>query len=92
MNGGAIALGHPLDKSFLSFHLEGVVDMYTIRCTGTRQIVSGLNELRRRRGKVELYLTWFKLFIPNIYFCRFSSLQCVLGQEWVQQVFFCGNK
>lgn len=34
VNGGAIALGHPLG------------------CTGARQIVTGLNELRRRRGKV----------------------------------------
>lgn len=34
VNGGAIALGHPLG------------------CTGARQIATGLNELRRRNGKV----------------------------------------
>ncbi|KAN0136126.1 Thiolase, N-terminal domain containing protein [Lactarius tabidus] len=36
VNGGAIALGHPLDK----------------KTTGVRQIVTGLNELERRGGKV----------------------------------------
>ncbi|GAA5918992.1 hypothetical protein JCM1841_002678 [Sporobolomyces salmonicolor] len=34
VNGGAIALGHPLG------------------CTGTRQIATGLNEIRRRGGKI----------------------------------------
>ncbi|KAI0068296.1 thiolase [Artomyces pyxidatus] len=36
VNGGAIALGHPLDEY----------------CTGARQIATGLNELKRRGGKV----------------------------------------
>ncbi|GAA6031753.1 hypothetical protein JCM8097_001971 [Rhodosporidiobolus ruineniae] len=34
VNGGAIALGHPLG------------------CTGARQVATGLNELRRRQGKI----------------------------------------
>jgi len=54
VNGGAIALGHPLDKSFLISLLLGVIDTWTpIRCTGTRQIVTGLSELGRRQGKVK---------------------------------------
>ena len=52
VNGGAIALGHPLDK-----FLPGTVDNSTytfgyLRCTGARQIATGLNELERRKGKV----------------------------------------
>ena len=69
MNGGAIALGHPLDKSFLNFLLlQGGIDMWTpIRCTGTRQIVTGLSELGRRQGKVECNCSEVS-FLTNIYF------------------------
>ncbi|KAF8877893.1 thiolase [Infundibulicybe gibba] len=42
VNGGAIAFGHPLDKC----------NNWPIRNTGTRQIATGLHELRRRRGKI----------------------------------------
>ncbi|KAI0347814.1 thiolase [Trametopsis cervina] len=44
VNGGAVAFGHPLDEyqSFSAFP----------RCTGARQVATGLNELERRNGKV----------------------------------------
>ncbi|KAI0271419.1 thiolase [Gloeopeniophorella convolvens] len=44
VNGGGIALGHPLDKS--------LTDGADLRATGARQIATGLNELERRGGKV----------------------------------------
>lgn len=89
MNGGAIALGHPLDKSNLHFLSQGGLIFDVLRCTGARQIVTGLNELRRRRGKVVMYE--FGMGSPNIFVCRSSLRPCVLGQEWVRQVFFCGR-
>jgi acetyl-CoA acyltransferase 1 len=52
VNGGAIALGHPLDKS-RSTEISFWVDVaLCLRATGARQIVTGLNELNRRDGKV----------------------------------------
>ena len=54
VNGGAIALGHPLDMSLFelrSGHVKLTL-MAPSRCTGARQIATGLNELSRRKGKV----------------------------------------
>jgi len=53
VNGGAIALGHPLDKSTLP-HLcqHAEPSMACSRCTGARQIATGLSELQRRKAKV----------------------------------------
>ncbi|KIY45779.1 thiolase [Fistulina hepatica ATCC 64428] len=45
VNGGAIAFGHPLDKLHSCFALD-------IRCTGARQVATGLNELNRRGQRV----------------------------------------
>ena len=56
--GGAIALGHPLDKLLLCYarrcHAD---DGYGVssRCTGARQIATGLNALSRRNGKVSAF-------------------------------------
>lgn len=55
VNGGAIALGHPLDESrflFLFATAEADRGVRWLRCTGARQIATGLNELQRRNGKV----------------------------------------
>jgi acetyl-CoA acyltransferase 1 len=54
VNGGAIALGHPLDKSYCYFKISREIDLRStrLRATGARQIVTGLNELERRNGKV----------------------------------------
>ncbi|KAG5647580.1 hypothetical protein DXG03_008933 [Asterophora parasitica] len=55
VNGGAIAFGHPLDK----YHPQAPImanEILTLlrwaRCTGARQLVTGLNELARRNQKV----------------------------------------
>ncbi|KAF5374995.1 hypothetical protein D9758_000445 [Tetrapyrgos nigripes] len=53
VNGGAIALGHPLDKLFISTTSLFLIFIFGyIRCTGARQIATGLNELHRRQGKI----------------------------------------
>lgn len=53
VNGGAIAIGHPLDKSICLFpSLPSSNSRSSLRCTGARQIATGLNELDRRNGKV----------------------------------------
>lgn len=55
VNGGAIALGHPLDKSSLQLHWYAtrlMVAWALLRCTGARQIATGVHELIRRNGKV----------------------------------------
>ena len=59
VNGGAIALGHPLDKFPPSYLLLVLTTTgLPVRCTGARQIATGLNALSRRNGKVEhLYIS-----------------------------------
>ena len=53
VNGGAIALGHPLDMSL--FRGVALRDLHSIlRATGARQIATGLAELERRDQKVRL--------------------------------------
>lgn len=54
MNGGAIALGHPLDESTPIMSVIFLTYDLCLRCTGVRQVVTGLNELRRRQEKVRL--------------------------------------
>ena len=54
VHGGAIALGHPLDEYP---HLDEVAHVANrgcalLRCTGARQVATGLNALARRNGKV----------------------------------------
>lgn len=57
VNGGSIALGHPLDESFSFFILpyHHLIPL-NLRATGARQIATGLAELRRRNKKVLLLL------------------------------------
>ena len=56
VNGGAIAFGHPLDEYIcLLCMLLSDVSPY-IRCTGARQIATGLSELSRRNGKVRFFM------------------------------------
>ena len=52
VNGGAIALGHPLDKFIIVYPLYVSKFACVSRCTGARQIATGLNALERRNGKV----------------------------------------
>jgi acetyl-CoA acyltransferase 1 len=53
VNGGAIALGHPLDKFTLPrLYQHAEPSTACSRCTGARQIATGLNELKRRKAKV----------------------------------------
>ena len=54
VNGGAIALGHPLDEylSCAVSHGTLISQWGYLRCTGARQIATGLNALARRNGKV----------------------------------------
>ena len=53
VNGGAIALGHPLDKFLIIVYPLYVSKFACVsRCTGARQIATGLNALERRNGKV----------------------------------------
>ena len=53
VNGGAIALGHPLDKFLIIAYPLYVFKLACVsRCTGARQIATGLNALERRNGKV----------------------------------------
>jgi acetyl-CoA acyltransferase 1 len=53
VNGGAIAFGHPLDESLFCFVVaQADWCVRWLRCTGARQIATGLNELQRRNGKV----------------------------------------
>jgi acetyl-CoA acyltransferase 1 len=53
VNGGAIALGHPLGECYLAIITPFVSYGYPIvGCTGARQIATGLAELERRKGKV----------------------------------------
>ena len=52
VNGGAIAFGHPLDESTLVCLCNFLTYDLSVRCTGVRQVVTGLNELRRRQEKV----------------------------------------
>ena len=54
MNGGAIAFGHPLDEltPLMFMYLSFLTNDLSLRCTGVRQVVTGLNELRRRQEKV----------------------------------------
>lgn len=55
VNGGAIALGHPLDKLIEpSFALASLPDFFSLRATGARQVATGLSELHRRGEKVRL--------------------------------------
>ena len=58
VHGGAIALGHPLDKLLLCYacrcHADGGYGV-SLRCTGARQIATGLNALSRRNGKVSAF-------------------------------------
>jgi acetyl-CoA acetyltransferase len=52
VNGGAIAFGHPLDELTPVILLKFLTYDLSLRCTGVRQVVTGLNELRRRQEKV----------------------------------------
>ena len=53
VHGGAIALGHPLDEFQLGFMFSLMLILLdSPRCTGARQVATGLHELRRRGGKV----------------------------------------
>jgi acetyl-CoA acetyltransferase len=54
VNGGAIAFGHPLDEStpVMCMQFFDLRFDFLVRCTGVRQVVTGLNELRRRQEKV----------------------------------------
>jgi acetyl-CoA acetyltransferase len=52
VNGGAIAFGHPLDESTPVISMQFFDLWLSLRCTGVRQVVTGLNELRRRQEKV----------------------------------------
>jgi acetyl-CoA acyltransferase 1 len=57
VKGGAIALGHPLDK-FVSLvtarDMRLTMQLPRLRATGTRQVATALPELERRGGKVDL--------------------------------------
>lgn len=56
VNGGAIALGHPLDMCFhYTCMYSTLILARSLRCTGARQIATGLNALEHRGGKVCLY-------------------------------------
>ncbi|KAL5495016.1 hypothetical protein ACEPAI_478 [Sanghuangporus weigelae] len=53
VNGGAIALGHPLDMFFLRQKIfQETYLNWSSRCTGARQVATGLNALARRNGKI----------------------------------------
>jgi Thiolase, C-terminal domain len=54
VNGGAIAFGHPLDESkhYFMYLKPFAYISFNIRCTGARQVVTGLHELARRDRKV----------------------------------------
>ena len=52
VHGGAIALGHPLDMYSVSLEYQLTYVSLSSRCTGARQIATGLNALERRNGKV----------------------------------------
>ena len=91
VNGGAIAVGHPLDESTAVIYMHFLTYDLSLRCTGVRQIVTGLNELRRRQEKVFESLTVDTIYIYVI--CdRYLSPQCVLVQEWAQPEYFCESR
>lgn len=53
VNGGAIALGHPLGGCHSAkVTLSASYGYPIVGCTGARQIATGLAELERRKGKV----------------------------------------
>lgn len=55
VNGGAIALGHPLGGFYLILLTDFASYGCSIAgCTGARQIATGLAELERRKGKVSV--------------------------------------
>ena len=61
VNGGAIAIGHPLGKPSLFFFGKstiGINDGMKKGCTGARQIATGLSELRKRQGRVLITSMW----------------------------------
>lgn len=65
-----------------------------IRCTGARQIATGLNELARRDGKVRFLLLDIRCILKSfvhVLYLRFLSLQCALDRVWAQRASLLDN-